>query len=84
MNLYLAFKKACFSVAYMDVGEGREQEALSFTNFRNSSLLRAIRCLESDFFEYNLLRPELIRDSLSIKSAAPLNTCLYRRENHAT
>ena len=36
----------------MVVGEGREQEALSFTNFRNSSLLRTIRCLESDIFEY--------------------------------
>jgi len=65
MNSYLALKKASFCFAYTDVGEGREQEALSFTNFRNSSLLRAIRCLESDIFEHNLLRPKLIRGSLN-------------------
>ncbi len=67
MNSYLALRKASFCVAYKDVGEGREQEALSFTNFLNSLLLRAIRCLESEFSEYNLLRPELIRASLNKK-----------------
>ena len=65
MNSYLALRKANFCVTYKDVGEGREQEALSFANLRNSSLLRAIRRLEFDISKYNLLRPELIRGSLN-------------------
>jgi len=65
MNSYFVPRKLSFCVAYKDVGEGREQEALSFVNFRNSPLLRAIRRLKSEFFEHNLFRPELIRSSLS-------------------
>ena len=47
MNAHLALKIPDFYVA----------------NLRNSLLLRAIRRLESKYFEYNLLRPELIRGS---------------------
>ena len=65
MNSYLTPGKSSFSVAYIYVGEGREQEALSFANLRNSSLLPAIRRLKSGFSERNLLRPELIRSSLN-------------------
>jgi hypothetical protein len=47
-----------FCVAYMDVGEGREQGSGSFTNLRNSQLLRAIRALNLNILNHNLLRPE--------------------------
>jgi phosphoserine aminotransferase len=48
MNEHLASKISGFCVA----------------NLRNSLLLRAIRRLEPEYFEHNLLHPELIRDSL--------------------
>ncbi len=66
MNSYLALRRTSFCVGYKDVGEGREQEALSFAILRNSSLLRAIRRLKPDSSEYNLFRTELIRGSLTV------------------
>ena len=65
MNSHLALKIPGFCVACMDAGEGREQGCGSFANLRNSLLLPAIRRLKSGHFEYNLLRPESIRGSLS-------------------
>jgi len=49
MNSYPVLRKASFYVA----------------NLLNSSLLRAIQRLKSEFSEYNLFRPELIRGSLN-------------------
>ena len=65
MNSYFELREVSFCVAYKDVGEGREQEVLSYANLRNSSLLRAIRRLKWDFLSTNLFRPELIRGSLN-------------------
>ena len=45
MNSYLTSKMPSFCVAYMDVGEGREQGSGSFANLANSQLLAAIRAL---------------------------------------
>ena len=56
MNSYLALRKASFCI----------------TDFRNSSLLRAIRCLESVISERNLFRPELISDAL-VKDTKPVS-----------
>ena len=41
-----------------------EKTSFCVANFRSSTLLRAIRRLESDFYRRNLFRPELIRGSL--------------------
>jgi len=64
MNSHLASKMPRFYVAYMDVGEGREQGSGSFANLRNSQLLRAIHALNLNILNHNLLRSELIRGSL--------------------
>ena len=58
MNSYLVSKMSGFCVAYMDVGEGREQGSGSFANLRNSSLLRAIHALNLNILNHNLLRSE--------------------------
>ncbi|MCK5661886.1 MAG: hypothetical protein KAI17_00295 [Thiotrichaceae bacterium] len=62
MNSYPAPRKTSFCV----------------TNFRNSSLLRAIRCLEHVFSENNLLRPELIKGSLKYNIPPILLSCQAR------
>ena len=42
----------------MDVGEGREQGSGSFANLANSQLLAAIRALNLNIVDHNLLRSE--------------------------
>ena len=55
-------------------------------NLRNSLLLRAIRRLESEYFEHNLLHPKLIRGSLIEKikeekiRTLPFTLCPVRDE----
>ena len=51
-------KMPSFSVAYMDVGEGREQGSGSFANLANSQLLATIRALDLNILNCNLLLPE--------------------------
>jgi hypothetical protein len=58
MNSYLTSKMSSFYVAYMDVGEGREQGSGSFANLVNSQLLPAIRVLNLNILNRNLLRSE--------------------------
>jgi len=57
MNSYLASKIPSFFVALIAPTVG--------ANLRNSLLLRAIFALNLNILAYNLLRPELIRDSLN-------------------
>ena len=48
-------------MAYRDVGQVREQEAVSFANLRNSPLLRAIRALKELMGSVLRFSPEGVR-----------------------
>jgi hypothetical protein len=64
MNDQFGSKMINLRVAYMDVGEGREQERKLCETQAIAGLLLAFRALISIILNPNLIRPDLCRGSL--------------------